>query len=146
MLVTDEKLIYQIQMRRIKWAEALRNGGYIQGHTYLKAYVGRDVKQPEYCCLGIACEIFARDSGIKMRTVEPVITHAGRHPVEYDAGDSYFHSTFLPPMMRDWLGLSHKSEALLAKMNDSSVPFSVIANILEFLPVETGDEDNTKLF
>lgn len=137
MLVTDQKLITAIQVRRISWASALMSGGYEQGKTYLKAYVGDVGKAvPQFCCLGVACELYANDVGV--RAVNPVITHEGKWPVEYDApGDSYFHSTFLPKALTDWLGLSHKSEALLAKMNDDGIPFPIIAQALEFLPIET---------
>ena len=46
----------QITENRRKWEEALESGKYKKGKRYLRS------KNDEFCCLGVACELFDSDS------------------------------------------------------------------------------------
>lgn len=49
-LTTDERVWVR------KWIEALRSGKYKQGKSRLRTD-GNDDSKPEFCCIGVACEI-----------------------------------------------------------------------------------------
>lgn len=137
MLVTDKTQVSIIMTRRQEWADALLHGGYSQGRTYLKSLIGLVPGSEQYCCLGVACEVFGREAYIHPGRIETVDSY--RRPVSFFTKTEEA-TTFLPMSLRKFLGLSHNSEVLLAKLNDSEVPFSVIAGTLPYLPIETGDD------
>ena len=134
-----------------KWVAALRSGKYLQGQSHLKVTVrhggfrewvaalyGRvaPVHYPytEYCCLGIACELYEYETGkLHERPVGDVIQFVNT------AGDC--SSSALLPEVAEWLGMKPenvygelaRSEALASK-NDAGVSFSVIADLIESDP------------
>ena len=135
MLITDVRTRKIILERREEWADALRHNGYEQGRTYLKAVSGT---RTTWCCLGVVCDIMGKQAGVReIKGISRVSENSVvRLPIAF-AGKSGTSETFLPIEMRKYLGLSHHSEALLAKMNDDNIPFSTIAGCLHHLPVET---------
>lgn len=42
-----------------RWVAALESGNYKQGHTHLR-------QDDYYCCLGIACEVFREELGLRV--------------------------------------------------------------------------------
>lgn len=68
---------------RTKWVAALRSGEFPQGRRYLRT------TDDQYCCLGVACELAAREGVI------PPFADG-----KYD-GDG----CVLTPAVQDWLGL-----------------------------------------
>lgn len=131
-LITNTKLTKIILDRRREWASHLKSGAYKQGRTWLVARSPRT--DLEYCCLGVACTVFSADAGI---TAIPADYSPEHCTVGAFLGrDRSEHQTFMPSEMRTFLGLSHNSERLLAKLNDDNVPFATIAAVLPFLPVE----------
>ncbi len=138
MLITNTRLIDLINNRRSDWAKALTSELYEQGKTYLKQV--REDSPPKYCCLGVACEVFGKETGVEEHPYHRFWTGAYA-PVSFaESGASLGKETYLPDSMRKYLGLSKKSEYILSELNDSGVSFTVIAKILRLLPTEVDDK------
>ncbi len=102
----------------IKWIEALRSGKYKQGRDLLR-------KDDEYCCLGVACDIFKSD--INGDWVKPVM--GGRMSFKAGLIDVLYD---IPPILKDKLGLPDKVRNHMVSMNDSfDKNFNEIADYLE---------------
>jgi hypothetical protein len=110
------------------WVEALRSGDYPPTMSAL-CRLDEDGEPVGWCCLGVACEVAVK-AGIDL-------------PVERGADVSiraYGDDTmFLPPIVRDWLGLrkdngGFNSSDSLSQRNDSGVPFKRIADLIESRP------------
>lgn len=54
--MSDPKPLTPAEARRL-WVEALRSGEYEQGRTWLR-------ENDRYCCLGVACELYRKHTGI----------------------------------------------------------------------------------
>ena len=99
------------------WLTELRSGKYKQGTRRLK-------HGDEYCCLGILCEVHAKETG-----------------QSFSEDDSYLGDLrVLPSKVMEWSGISdsegghiliHNKEHLLTAHNDAGVSFNVIADALE---------------
>lgn len=107
---------------RIKVAEALESGEYKQGKGLLCN------KDNEYCCLGVACDVYIKNGG-------------GLEVLHTSKGIKEFGniSAFLPIKVRDALGFSGRlgqTEACgtLASLNDRGIPFSRIAKLFRNPP------------
>jgi hypothetical protein len=136
-----DKETQEIQNRRAMWANELTSRKFVQGTIYLKT-TGKDLTS-QYCCLGVACEVFGPQLGVYE------VSHGYDEVTDYrdsvlfkvkETGDVV--ETFLPSVLRHFFGLSKNSERILAKLNDSRVSFETIADILYYLPVETDLEDD----
>ena len=85
------------------WATALESGGYEQGTGQL-----RRASSNEFCCLGVLCDLFMRDSRVQ----------------GYDWGSGHFEPSDgnAPEMVCDWSGLEIWSgngpQDMLVDMND----------------------------
>jgi hypothetical protein len=134
--VTDKELKNKIYDRRMAWKKQLRSGRFEQGKLYLKQRASLAKDNLKYCCLGVACEIFGNDLSIVSSPASPRWDHSFEF-VSYP--DSEVTITFLPTSLRNYLGLSEASERILAKLNDSGVDFSIIAEIITLLPYEVSD-------
>lgn len=100
---------------KTKWVEALRGGAYPQCTGFLH-------RGANYCCLGVLYEI----SGGKWKRTEK---------------DAYFTKYgfmgYLGPS-RDELGLTDGQHRALSEMNDTGMPFAVIADYIEInIPAES---------
>ena len=129
---------------RAKWVEALRSGKYQQGRGRLKN------EKDQFCCLGVATDLFKRNLGKWDNKVHP----------QFIAKDELVSVSYLPTPIRDVLGLGDKegnfrwedvSQALkkkiwketkgtegvfgnLAELNDAGVSFKTIADLIETEP------------
>lgn len=125
------------QKQRELIVAALRSGEFYQAHGALK-------RGNSYCCLGVMCEIFRRETGKGewiTREASPLIRESDAFVID---GDLTFPST-LPPAVREWLGTEsqnpvfpkdapdgyHFRDLSLAEMNDCGGSFSTIADIIE---------------
>jgi hypothetical protein len=72
-----------------KWVDALRSDEFKQGKQRLRTSDGG------YCCLGVACEIYRRETGQGEWTEDNGFKTAGHH-------DRFV----LPNAVSDWLGLT----------------------------------------
>jgi hypothetical protein len=78
------------------WLKELRSGKFKQG---LGALVWNEGEQPEYCCLGVACKLYAEDTGLLAD-----LGHCFFSP-EQNRG----YQIYLPEEVRRWLGLATPS-------------------------------------
>ncbi len=91
-----------------EWIEALRSGNYKQGFGQLKN------NKDEYCCLGVACELFKAKIG-------------GSWNPSFD-GTKFSCTTGMTPLV----GISHMQQLDLVDMNDlSRLSFDKIADYIE---------------
>jgi hypothetical protein len=112
-----------------EWVTALRSGDYKQGHNQLGVQYADG--RAEYCCLGVACEIFTERLKLD-RTVSP---SSGR--IRYnDNGD------VLPSAVMTHLGFTMSNPEVwqddqgftvdLAQLNDDlGMSFAGIADVIE---------------
>lgn len=126
--------------RRIRdlWTAALRSGRYRQGHGKLtRVRTVDDV--PEYCCLGVLCELAAQEGVVEAR--EGVSFSDSTHVVYGD------ETNYLPIAVQRWAELpSHNppvdlsvdlgnvtlgDQDTLAGMNDDGRTFAEIADVIE---------------
>lgn len=101
-----------------KLVAALKSGEYEQGVGRLRTRSGA------FCCLGVACDVFSRDTGRgKWRLL------AGDWEFKLD---STISTSFLPPEVSRWLGINSENGALihgdgklksLVNVNDTSNNF-----------------------
>ena len=133
------------QRERIRrWVAALRSDEYKQAFSFLRHKL--DANTDGYCCLGVACDLFSKETGHgSWDTSEPdlirfVLTEEGT--VAYEV---------LPQTVMEWLGLPETNPHVphniydevglmadelyppdtLAEANDSGLTFAQIADIIE---------------
>jgi hypothetical protein len=104
------------------WVQALRSGRFRQGRRYLR-------KGDQYCCLGVACELF-------MQHETPLPTELREHgKVAYNAS-----TACAPRVVQRWMGLADDTgiygdfDRSLAGHNDNGESFEKIADIIESRP------------
>ncbi len=101
-----------------KWVAALRSGEFQQTKGVLRSPEG-------YCCLGVACEVYRRETG------------AG----EWDDSNQFQGHGDVPPIeVQRWLGLKRANGAMdddslcLTERNDDGDSFAQIAAVIESEP------------
>lgn len=108
---------------KAKWVAALRSGNYQQGHQKLN-----DVNENRFCCLGVLCDIHAKETG-------------GKWDV-YAMGHGFYHgfSGYPPSAVIEWAALSEMGERVYHQGHYRTLPilndyyklsFSEIANLIE---------------
>lgn len=111
-----------------KWVASLRSGKYKQGRMALR-------KNDKFCCLGVACDLYASDHP----DFEDVHSYDGVH--FYGENNEHY---ILPMEVKEWLGLydsggqfknSDGTTTTLADLNDWDSSFDEIANIIESEPL-----------
>jgi hypothetical protein len=110
------------------WVEALRSGKYKQGVHHL-------CLGDKYCCLGVACEIYAKYHTLDRKLTEDNIM------VYKEPTNSREYVTSLPPAVQGWLNLTtefgeffSKQPATLSGQNDTGLSFDEIADLIESEP------------
>lgn len=130
-----------IQKRRQVWADALLDGHYKQGRSYIK-------RGDEYCCLGVACDVYKDlvPGGEWVSDNQDFGVYAFRAKDESN-GEVYTEENFLPHPVAEFFGLTSKgdltefvhlknehgqinSEKSLAGLNDGGATFEEIAGLL----------------
>lgn len=116
-----------------KLLAALRSGEFAQTNSVLRDETG-------YCCLGVACEVYKRETGDGAWKV-------GYGNDRFNVG-GHESSYTLPEAVREWLGFSHSDGefegsvvldgrrfATLVELNDAgTVSFAQIADVIESEP------------
>lgn len=119
-----------------KWVDALRGGEFPQGMNSLHEVDGG------YCCLGVACELYRKDTG-KGKWIKPVAKCEDHRLMFSVNGEG--STTILPPEVRRWLNMKTSSGSLridagdeegfvgstLADANDHGFEFPRIADLIE---------------
>ncbi len=131
----------QVEQNVKRWLQALRSGRYQQTTKDLCNLQG-------HCCLGVACEIFKRDLGLRKHKAPN-----GQDRWSYRYNNYHFD---LPPDVQDSLGLSTRSGHFdqivnipyvnLSDINDcSGTDFRGIADFIESQPKGLFKFKNLKL-
>ena len=107
-----------------KWVASLRSGEYEQGKDFLCC-------DGKFCCLGVGSDLYAKehpDFEVKQRQDSD-----NRTVTKY--GDCF---STCPFPVQEWLGLSSSlgawMQGSLVSKNDTGMPFSEIADIIESEP------------
>jgi hypothetical protein len=114
------------------WIEALRSGKYKQTQDLLRT--GKTDKSAKFCCLGVACDIYAKETGEGQWKY-----NADKTRMEFcDTNGQMMGAAFLPDAVRKWMGLrtengaSRKEDTTLTSLNDEyNYSFEQIADKLE---------------
>jgi hypothetical protein len=93
------------------WLSALRSGEYKQTNGMLKREID---KSPEFCCLGVLCDLAAKDGGRQWKSGQ----YAGRYSMP-------------PRYLTGFIGLNWTQACSLAELNDGGESFTSIADTLE---------------
>lgn len=135
--------------RKAQWVAALRSGNFPQGKEQL---LTGTVEQGSYCCLGVLCELYRRDTGNGEWTTDGP---REENYFEVEEGDRSWSS--LPVGVARWAGFVNELDAIplgaqdpqvrqeiklpgdlirtepiaLANLNDSGTPFDEIADLIE---------------
>lgn len=116
------------------WIEALKSGKYKQGEGQLKYSVN---KKPQYCCLGVLCDLAEKDGGAKW-VRKPGLTPKAIIDYEYNGSID-----LLPNNLADFMGLTMEQQKMLARWNDElRYNFNQIASNIKSLKRQNcnGDE------
>lgn len=70
-----------------EWVAALRSGEYRQGNSYLK-YISPFTHEFSYCCLGVACDLFAERAGV-------IRGNMGENVGDFDDSTQYMSNTMI---------------------------------------------------
>ncbi len=117
-----------------RWTTALKSREFSQGG-------GRLFNGTDYCCLGVLCELYRRETG-KGSWSDPADGYVG---FIYDAssdGNACFKDDLLPAPVRAWAGLRDDGPFIydegdantkleLAVLNDDGKSFEELADIIE---------------
>lgn len=116
-----------------KWVAALESGEFQQVKGFLRA-------GDQYCCLGVACELYRREvGGVHWRDIGG--EHLGVKELCLDFGGSA--SSWLPTQVREWLELRttnghfarpEETPNSLASLNDKGATFKEIAAVIRSEP------------
>lgn len=112
-----------------KLVTALRSGEFKQTNSCLRN------SDDGYCCLGVACEIFRRET--ENGRWELVVEGDGYYDFILERRDA--ESFYLPDMVIEWLGArdhkaswnESKSDENLVALNDNGQTFAEIADAIE---------------
>lgn len=118
---------------KAQWVAALRSGEYEQGQLSLR-------NGNKYCCLGVLCDIAVKPLRLDVRKADCGLGDCESHRTyRYDGAEA-----FLPKSVMDWAGIGDPKGFLpepmlydgdllssLFSLNDSGMPFSEIADIIE---------------
>ena len=111
-----------------KWVEALRSGEYKQGQ-------GRLQRDGAFCCLGVLCDLHAKETGLKWMTHAEAFSPVW--PYSSDGALVYIgRSAELPDEVVSWAGVEDSNPQVGAKAayvwNDAEgKTFTEIADLIE---------------
>lgn len=103
-----------IEMAQL-WVGALRSGEYTQTKDQLRK--SDEEGQFSYCCLGVLCDLVAKNGGEPWFDDEKYGRNEATH--------------FLPTEIERWIGLSGQFSTKLITLNDNDTPFVEIADRIE---------------
>ena len=120
-----------------KWVTALRSGQYAQGKMVLHEVTPEGDK---FCCLGLACKLYADEHDDILVQIEDEQGAAGRERTVTVYGGKV---RLLPDSVCEWLGLRDTNGTFggtdvkwdaLTSMNDRGDSFDDIADVIEREP------------
>ena len=116
-----------------KWAVLLESNEFAQSSGKLRRTEG-------YCCLGVLCELYRRETGQGM-WVECEGDNTGMYDFQWlnNQRRTDVPATLLPPVVQAWAGMRDNAGSMaerslnktpLYRSNDDKVPFKQIAYII----------------
>ena len=99
------------------WIKALRSGKYEQTNGRLKNPAIHSEESDSFCCLGVLCDLAAKDGGEKW-------TNWGMYGENHD-------TDFLPTHMRRYIKMQKSEQQMLVDLNDYGISFDKIADKIE---------------
>lgn len=118
--LTDE------QKARVRtYLAALRSGEYLQGTGRLRC-------ENKFCCLGIACEVFAKENPVATWKPSGLF-----HFSAFYANEESWNHYLLPPEVAAWFGFPTEDPALTPSFNATGcndvagISFAEIADLFE---------------
>ena len=131
-----------------RWTRGLRSGRYKQTRNWLRIQFVQK-KQPQslngperagYCCFGVACELYLRAHPKDKATLTTAVHCAYLRIDGYDTSVVYRktkayggYTRCLPPVVREWLGITSNQEGELTGMNDAGKTFQEIADRIDVI-------------
>jgi hypothetical protein len=128
--------------RRIRdmWVAALRSGEFKQGRGWLRQADPKDTPD-SFCCLGVLCEIFRRETGEGV-WAEKAQDHDNHRCGEFNFKLSplSYSDSLTPAEVADWAEMGCRDpwmdderygERSLSGLNDDGVDFQTIADVIE---------------
>lgn len=114
-----------------KWVAALRSGEFEQGRFRLQ------IAGEKYCCLGVACELYRRETGEGQWKQYNDYRHGECKMFSVPKEDECIAG--LPHIVKDWLSLSSKTgttdfNGSLTNKNDFGSTFDDLASLIESEP------------
>lgn len=119
-----------VKENRAKWVAALRSGEYKQGVDKLC-----NPLNCSYCCLGVLCDVYEKDTGKKLPRLES------------GGFDAYKENLKALPQVQEWVELNHREgkfnnsltdtpSSVLTILNDmySEWDFNKLADLIESEP------------
>ncbi len=98
------------------WIDALRSDKYKQGRNRLKT-------DDQYCCLGVACDLFAEYEGVGKWGIAIFDNGLRKEFKEKFVVDNSEEVYYLPYQVRDWLGLTDSDgSCVLTDDSDDQIP------------------------
>lgn len=116
---------------KTKWVAALKSGEYVKGTSFLKTI------DEKFCCLGVLCDLYAKEHGIDAWEKNGEISYQFRVKNSEGEGDSEEIKT-LPFPVQIWSGVSklgsypnEEPYGCLTRDNDSGKSFTEIAETIQ---------------
>ena len=117
-----------------KWVAALRSGEFKQTQGRLRRREDHDPSNDGFCCLGVACELFRRETG-KGVWRETYDRKFYDRRFFFNTYSGHSELSFVPRPVADWLGLNKTRACLeLTALNDTGESFERIADVIEAEP------------
>lgn len=122
-LIEHIKTLSPLKIKRLKeWVAALKSGKYIQGKGYLRS------GDNKYCCLGVACDISKKTTGLTWRNSYEIDGSAylreetAKH---FGFNENAFGFNFVP------IGSNRITETLVTLNDDYDWTFEQIGNLVQ---------------
>lgn len=90
------------------WVAALRSGEFTQGRGSLKQ--ATKGAPPQYCCLGVACEVALRN-GVELLETHHTTPDEGWTVWSFDNANTY-----LPRSVSEWLAVTRRDDPMVGRI------------------------------
>lgn len=109
-------MTYAFTSEQLEWLDALESGKYEQGKTFLN-------KNNKFCCLGVACDLFAEKLGLVIENDDGIIGYANKVEDQSQRWESDYTSTTLPKPIMELLKIRDNcgefiNKTVIASKND----------------------------
>ncbi len=119
---------------KAEWIKALRSGEYKQAKGDLRVRLDPEGKEYGFCCLGVLCDMYAKEKGIEKPWSGEGVGGCGDGV--YTKFNGKQRNGTLVQEVKDWAGLEYgngkyTADNSLAIDNDNGKTFAEIADIID---------------